>query len=42
MGNADINGQMVEVKSINGFIDVDADIEVVSADKQEILVRQIV
>lgn len=42
MGNADINGQMVEVKSINGFIDVDADIEVVSADKQEILVKQVV
>lgn len=42
MGNADINGQMVEVRSINGFIDVDADIEVVSADKQEILVKQVV
>lgn len=41
IGNAEINGFVVEVKSITGFIDVATHIEVISADKQEILVRAI-
>lgn len=41
MGNAQINGKITEVKSLKGFIDADVDIEVISADKQEVLVRQI-
>ena len=40
IGNAEINGKITEVKSIRGFVDADTDIEVIAADKQEILVRR--
>ena len=40
IGNAEINGNITEVKSIRGFVDADTDIEVIAADKQEILVRR--
>ena len=36
----EINGEITEVKSIRGFVDADTDIEVIAADKQEILVRR--
>lgn len=42
IGNAEINGVVVEVKSINGFVDVGTQIEIISADSQEILIRTIV
>ena len=40
IGNAEINGKITEVKSIRGFVDADTEIEVIAADKQEILVRR--
>lgn len=42
IGNAEINGFVVEVKSITGFVDVGTRIEIISADRQEVLVRTVV
>ncbi len=42
IGNAEINGFIVEVKSITGFVDVGTRIEIISADRQEVLVRTVV
>ena len=41
IGNAEIDGFVVEVKSITGFVDAGAEIEVISVNKQEILVKSI-
>ncbi len=41
IGNADINGFVVEVKSVMGFVDVGTGVKVVSADRQEVLVSPI-
>lgn len=41
VGNALFDGKTVEVKSVEGMIDAGTEIEVVAADKQEILVRTI-
>lgn len=41
IGNANFDGKTVEVKSVEGMVDAGTAIEVISVDKQEILVRTI-
>ncbi|MDR3327876.1 MAG: hypothetical protein LBT04_07140 [Prevotellaceae bacterium] len=39
IGNAEIEGITIEVKSIDGFIDQNSEIEVISAEQGEVLVK---
>jgi len=39
IGNANFSGNVVEVKSLSGFIDVGSEIEAISVSENEILVK---